>query len=124
FGFTAEQPATRAALLERVLPSDRARLEAAVAAAADVAGTRRYSVEYRIVRGGDGAVRWIANTGFAVFENDRLVRIVGTARDITDHHRVETALRESEQRFATLAEGTSVLLWVNGHDGNEFVNRA
>ena len=38
--------------------------------------------------------------------------------------RVEAALRESEQRFATLAEGSPVLLWVNGPAGNEFVNRA
>jgi PAS domain S-box-containing protein len=124
FGFKPDEPARHAALLERVHPADRARLEAAIADAADVAGPRHYSVDYRIRRAGDEALRWIASTGFAVFENDRLVRFVGTARDITDHHRVERALRESEQRFATLAEGTSVLLWVNGPDGNEFVNRA
>jgi PAS domain S-box-containing protein len=124
FGFTPEQSATHAALLERIHGVDRPRFEAALATAADVAGPRRYSVEYRIRRAADGAVRWIASTGFAVFESDRLVRFVGTVRDITDHHRVESALRESEQRFATLAEGTSVLLWVTGPEGTEFVNRA
>ena len=46
------------------------------------------------------------------------------SRDITDQHRVEAALRESERRFATLAEGSPVLLWVNGLEGGEFVNRA
>jgi PAS domain S-box-containing protein len=124
FGFTPDEPARHAALLARVDPADRARLEAAIAEAADVAGPRRYSVEYRIRRAGDEALRWIASTGFAVFENDRLVRFVGTARDITDRHSAQSALRESEQRFATLAEGTSVLLWVNGPAGHEFVNRA
>jgi PAS domain S-box-containing protein len=124
FGFLPEQPAVQSALLERVHSADRARLEAAIATASVVAGPRRYSVEYRIHRGVDGALRWVAGTGFAVFENDRLVRFVGTVRDITDHKRVENALRESEERFATLAEGTSVLLWVNGPDGHEFVNRA
>jgi PAS domain S-box-containing protein len=124
FGFTPEQPATQAALLDRVHPGDRPRLEAAIATAADIAGPRRYSVECRAAPASDAAPRWIAITGFAVFEGDRLVRIVGTARDITDHNRVQSALRESEQRFATLAEGTSVLLWVSGPRGNEFVNRA
>jgi PAS domain S-box-containing protein len=124
FGFTPDQQALHGALLERVHPADRPRLEAAIDDAADVAGPRRYSVEYRIRRAGDDALRWIASAGFAVFEADRLVRFVGTVRDITDRHRVQSALRESEQRFATLAEGTSVLLWVNGPEGNEFVNRA
>lgn len=124
FGLAPEQPATQTALLACVHPDDRERLEAAIRDSADVAGPRRYSVEYRILRGTDGALRWIASTGFAVFENDELVRFVGTARDITDHHRVESALRESEQRFATLAEGSPVLLWVNGLQGTEFVNRA
>ena len=31
---------------------------------------------------------------------------------------------ESERRFETLADGSPVLLWVNGPDGCEFVNRA
>ncbi len=31
---------------------------------------------------------------------------------------------ESERRFKTLADGSPVLLWVNGPDGCEFVNRA
>ena len=124
FGFDPDEPATHAALLDRVHPDDRRRVEDAVADAAELYGSRRYSVEYRIIRGGDGALRWISSTGFAVFEDDRLVRFVGTGRDVTDQHRVEAALRESEQRFATLAEGSPVLLWVNGPEGGEFVNRA
>ena len=124
FGLPHEQPATQAALFARILPADRERFEAVIGTAAEFAGPRRYSVEYRIQRAVDGALRWIASSGFAVFENDELVRFVGTARDITDHHRVESALRESEQRFATLAEGSPVLLWVNGSQGAEFVNRA
>lgn len=31
---------------------------------------------------------------------------------------------DSERRFKTLADGSPVLLWVNGPDGSEFVNRA
>jgi PAS domain S-box-containing protein len=72
----------------------------------------------------DGEQRWISSTGFAVFDGDRLARVVGTARDVTERRRVEAALRDSEQRFATLAEGSPVLLWVTGPEGGEFVNRA
>lgn len=38
--------------------------------------------------------------------------------------RAEQALRESEVRFRTLADGSPVLMWVNGPEGAEFVNRA
>jgi PAS domain S-box-containing protein len=124
FGFGLDQPETRAAFLARVHAEDRARLDAAVMAASQFAGPRRYSAEYRIIRGNDGELRWVKSTAFAVFDGERLVRFVGTARDITERRRVEEALRASEQRFATLAEGSSVLLWVNGPKGNEFVNRA
>jgi PAS domain S-box-containing protein len=123
FGFAAEQTASHAALLERVHAADRARVEKAVAAAIAPGGPGHYSVEFRIVRG-DGEVRSVASTGFAVLEGDRLARLVGTCRDVTERHRVEAALRDSEQRFATLAEGSPVLLWVYGPSGNEFVNRA
>jgi PAS domain S-box-containing protein len=123
FGFRPDEPATRAMLLGRVHPADRARVESAVAEATAPDGRRRYSVEFRITRG-DGELRWISSTGFGVVENGRLVRVVGTGRDITERKRVEAALRESEQRFATLAEGSPVLLWVNGLAGHEFVNRA
>ncbi|HEX7237069.1 MAG TPA: PAS domain-containing protein [Gammaproteobacteria bacterium] len=123
FGLGHDEPATRDALLEHVHPADRTRVERAVLDATSPGGTRRYTVEFRVVRD-DGDIRWISSAGFGVFDGDRLVRLVGTARDVTERRRVEAALRESEQRFATLAEGSPVLLWVNGPAGNEFVNRA
>lgn len=36
----------------------------------------------------------------------------------------EEKLRESEERFRTLANGVPVLMWVSGLEGTEFVNRA
>ncbi|HET7924194.1 MAG TPA: PAS domain-containing protein, partial [Rhodanobacteraceae bacterium] len=123
FGFSPDEPAAHSALVARIHPADRARVERAVADAMSPNGLRRYSVEFRITRG-DGESRWISSAGFAVFEGGTLVRVVGTVRDVTERRRVEAALRESEQRFATLAEGSPVLLWVNGPEGSEFVNRA
>ena len=44
-------------------------------------------------------------------------------RDISDRRRAEQALHESEARFRTLADSAPVLIWVNGLQGCEYVNR-
>ncbi|HMD83017.1 MAG TPA: PAS domain S-box protein, partial [Anaerolineales bacterium] len=62
--------------------------------------------------------RWFKNRifpfgdGISIFFND-----------VTERKRAEKAMRESEERFQTLADGSPVLLWVNGLEGCEFVNR-
>jgi PAS domain S-box-containing protein len=57
--------------------------------------------EYRIVRP-DGAVRWVSDRGFAVYDEDGSVhRIVGIAEDITAQKEAEDELRQSEKRFRT-----------------------
>jgi len=45
-------------------------------------------------------------------------------RDISGERRAQAALAESERRFRLIADSTPVLMWVNGVDGCEFVNRA
>jgi two-component system CheB/CheR fusion protein len=40
-----------------------------------------------------------------------------------DRKRADEAIRESEARFRTLADNAPVLIWVNGPDGAEYVNR-
>ena len=103
FGFEQDEPATHEALVARIHPEDRARFEAAVAAVTSPAGPRRYSVELRITRG-DGELRWISSTGFAVLEGDRLVRLVGTVRDVTERRNAEEGLRlASRQKDEFLA---------------------
>jgi PAS domain S-box-containing protein len=103
FGFAPDEPATHAALLARVHPEDRARVETAISVAMSPKGSRRYSVEFRIVRG-DGDVRWISSTGFAVFSGDKLVRLVCTVRDVTERRNAEEMLRlASRQKDEFLA---------------------
>jgi PAS domain S-box-containing protein len=116
-----------ASLERRAHPDDRAHLEAALAAALDPAGDGRFAETFRIRRP-DGAERWVALNGLVSFvstNGDRHpVRMVGTARDVTGEQEAEAALRESEARFRTLADSAPVLIWVNGLEGAEFVNRA
>lgn len=54
-----------------------------------------------------------------------IVGWVASILDITDRKRAEDAMRESEQRFRTMADITPVMIWVtNAHGEIEFVNQA
>jgi len=94
--------------LEAVHPEDRAR---AMRAYQQLEGGEAVVGEYRIIRP-QGSVRWIWDRGFPIRdESGRIVRLAGIAEDITERKRAEQALRESEERFRTLADATPVLIW-------------
>ncbi|HSE30872.1 MAG TPA: PAS domain S-box protein [Pyrinomonadaceae bacterium] len=50
--------------------------------------------------------------------------LIVASSDITERMAAQLALRESEDRFRTLADSSPVLIWVNGLNGCEFVNRS
>jgi len=90
-----------------VHPDDAERLRKA--RADHLAGiTPRVDVEYRIIHGKTGEVRWLHSRG-QVFRdaNGKPVRLAGSTMDVTDRKRTEQALRESEERFAVAVAGSN-----------------
>lgn len=80
-------------------------------------GGRVVDMEYRVLWP-DGAVRWIASRGEIVPAPDGAgPRYIGVLRDITEHKRIEEALRESEERFRTMANSVPDILFIQRADG-------
>jgi len=73
--------------------------------------------EYRFIRA-DGQVRWMEGRG-RIFRdpNGKPLRMVGTNTDITERKQAEEALRESEERFRTLADNISQFAWMTDETG-------
>ena len=118
FGVTPEDAAggPLAAYLRAIHPDDRARVEAAISAAAAAADT--YEAEYRVT-GTDGVTRWMLARGRV--ERDAAgaaVRFPGVIQDVTARRQAEdarraseAALRESEDRLAFTLESTGGGNW-------------
>jgi PAS domain S-box-containing protein len=99
--------------LEGVHPSDRDR---ATLAHARLERGEAIADEYRIIRP-DGTIRWVWDRGFPIKdESGRIVRLAGIAEDVTDRKQAEEALRESEERFRTMADATPIMIWGSSTD--------
>ncbi len=88
-----------------------------VAKMKEASDTRQiYSAEHRIVRP-NGEERMVLESGQPKYDTQqKLVSIVGTLLDITEQRRAERVLRESEDRFRTMADGAPVMMWMSGLD--------
>ncbi|MGH8435338.1 MAG: PAS domain-containing protein, partial [Pseudomonas sp.] len=70
------------------------------------------------IRWPDGSLHWLEITGSLQCENDNKQRMMGVVRDITAQQEREQALRNSEQRFASLFHlSPDVVLLVRYGDG-------
>ncbi|HEY9727030.1 MAG TPA: PAS domain-containing protein [Chroococcales cyanobacterium] len=88
-------------LIEKIYPDDLEPFQQATSQA--LALGKCYELDYRIVRP-DGQVRYIEGRGEGVVnEQGQVIRLFGTALDITDRKRVEEALQESVQRERAIA---------------------
>jgi PAS domain S-box-containing protein len=64
-----------------------------------------------------GRKLWIRTTAEAVWEVGRVVRVIGNIQDITERKRAEGSLKESEERFRTLASLAPVGIYITSPDG-------
>ncbi|MFY9399569.1 MAG: PAS domain S-box protein [Desulfomonilia bacterium] len=74
---------------------------------------RSRSVEVEIIRK-DGSKIWCEVTAsFLRDETGAATRILGCTRDITARRKAEESLRESEERFRTMAQASHVVFWMS-----------
>ncbi len=93
FGMSADEPVTRARLLQAIHPDDRERTRARWARAVDERA--RYSAEYRVVWP-DGSVHWIMAVGRCVTDpaTEAPLQIAGVVLDLTERRHTEEQLQE------------------------------
>src|SRR5437870_1291747 len=114
FGFADSEPVTFDRFLDVVHPGDSERVKQVVQHMLEHGG--EYEIEYRITRP-DGSIRWIATHGrVELDERGKPVLARGVSRDITKRKIAEEELRESEERFRTVANAAPVLIWMSGPD--------
>ena len=90
--------------LRRIHPADREATEKKFLDAV-AGGVRDYTVQYRIIRPSDGALRWISvRATIERDENGEAIRLVGAHSDITEQVEAERALRQSEEEHRKLAD--------------------
>jgi len=110
FGIPGDYPNTLDAWADCIAPEDR---EAVLSYFHVQVLSRRqpFNKEYRIVRRGDGGVRWVHGLGKLEMGDDGVALYMhGTIRDITERKQAELALTESEGRYRVLvAEQQAVL---------------
>ena len=99
FGLSApdQGPPDTAAFLALVHADDRARVRREMAAAQADPNYGPFAQRYRIVWPSNGELRWVASFGRAIFEGGRCVRFAGVTQDVTEQHRLESALRRMNE---------------------------
>jgi two-component system, cell cycle sensor histidine kinase and response regulator CckA len=93
FGMSADEPVTRARLLDAIHPDDRERTRERWERA--VQERAQYSAEYRVVRP-DGSVHWIMALGRCATDptTEAPLQLAGVVLDITERRRTEEQLQE------------------------------
>jgi PAS domain S-box-containing protein len=108
-----------ASLWQAIHPLDRQRVQPT----SGVLESGELKDECRVIRP-DGSVRWVRIRNFPIWDRQhQIVRIAGTAEDITEHKRVEEALTKSERHFrqSSRMEAIGTLAGGIAHDFNNIL---
>jgi PAS domain S-box-containing protein len=112
YGLSESGSGQKIKLEELIHPEDLQTAQAAMAKAANPAGSGRYQVEYRIIQPA-GNIRWLSVWGLAEFdgqENEcRAVRLTGASRDITWEKQADLALEESNAALRSSEQAVKVI---------------
>lgn len=101
--------------LEGVHSEDRERLQKALEGL--IKGEPIEGLECRVVRS-NGSMCWVLCRGFPVRDSQgQIVRLVGSAQDITEQKSAEEALRENEDRYRDLVEHSQDLICTHDPEG-------
>src|SRR5262249_11001037 len=100
FGFATDAEISIPMVLDRIHPDDRDRVRVEAASALRARREREYRWEYRVLWP-DGTVKSIAANGKTIVDHNHgsvpAVRLVGTARDVTEEKRADEAFRETQK---------------------------
>jgi len=74
----------------------------------------KFDKEYKIINLKTGQEKWVHGLGSLKSENNSSpVKLFGTIQDITERKKAEKALRESENKFRTVAEQSPNMIFIN-----------
>ncbi len=100
----------------RVHPDDREPTRLGIEAA--LRDGTLYEIDHRAVNPDTGEIRWIRSAGKATYAPDgEPISFDGINYDISLRKHAETALRQSEERFHTLADNMSQFAWMTDENG-------
>ncbi|MFE8605753.1 hybrid sensor histidine kinase/response regulator [Archangium violaceum] len=120
FGCTREElGSTAEGWYSRIHPEDRERVVSGIHAAID-GGQESWTDEYRFRRSGGSYATFLDRGHIGRDASGKAVRMIGSMLDLTERHRAEAALRESKERFETLADNISQLAWMTDETGAIF----
>ncbi|MEP7264494.1 MAG: PAS domain S-box protein [Bacteroidota bacterium] len=125
FGLPPDAPVNFDLYIKALHPEDRNTSQAIAQQKLMLENGGLYDIEYRTIGISDGKVRWVRSKGIATYDvNNNPVRYTGVVQEITQRKEAENALKESEERFRSLANDMAAFIFTGDADANvEFVNR-